>query len=141
MSAPSPRWVLPRAVAVIVTAIIAGALLASCSNTPRAVLNVPFNFVAEFRIPTLDQPSGSSSATVVMCLDTASAVKFETGDAGGGGIGHHRLDRNGTLHEAIGTGGTITYTTPVLQAGCGLLTFGTDCCHVDQYLAIRATKV
>lgn len=141
MSAPGPRRGLTRAVAVIVTAIIAGALLASCSSTPRAVLNVPFNYVAELRIPTLDQPSGSSSATVVMCLDTASAVRLETGEGGEGGIGYYRLDWNGTLHEAIGTGGTITYTTPVLSPGCGLLTFGPDCCHVDQYLAIKATKV
>jgi len=35
----------------------------------------------------------------------------------------------------------ITFTAPVLQPGCGMLTFGVDCCHVDHYLAIQATKV
>lgn len=77
----------------------------------------------------------------VLCLDSASAVKLQTGDGGEGGIGYYRLDWNGTLYTEPGNGSTVTFTTPVLQPGCGLLTFGPDCCHVDQYLAIRATKV
>lgn len=124
--------------AVSVAALVA---LAGCSGAPRAVLNVPGNYVAQLGIPTIEYPSGAPTATVLLCLDTASAVRLETGDGGEGGVGTIRLDWYGTLHQAPSTGDPTTLTTPVLQPGCGLLTFGPDCCHVDQYLAIKATKV
>ena len=46
-----------------------------------------------------------------------------------------------TTYTAVAGGDPVTMTTPVLQPGCGQLTFGVDCCHVDHYLAIKATKV
>ncbi len=130
-----------RRAAALAALLLAGGVLASCTSTPRAVLNVPGNYVADLSVPTLEYPGGAPVATVVMCLDTASAVKLETGAGGEGGIGYYRLDWNGALYSEPGNGSTVTFTTPVLQPGCGLLTFGPDCCHVDHYLAIRATKV
>ncbi len=47
----------------------------------------------------------------------------------------------GTTYSAPSTGDPTSLVTPVLQPGCGLLTFGVDCCHVEHYLAISATKV
>lgn len=133
----STRSVL--AVGAAVTLLAAG--LAGCAAAPRAVLNVPGTYVADLWAPTIDRPSGGPSATVVMCLDEASAVHLATGPGSEGGVGSIHLDWQGTLYSAPGNGETITYTTPVLQPGCGLLTFGVDCCHVDHHLAIRATKV
>jgi hypothetical protein len=128
---------------VLLAILAVGALiaLAGCSGAPRAVLHVPGNYVAELGIPTIEYPSGAPTATVLLCLDTASAVRLETGEGGQGGVGIIRLDWYGTLHQAPSTGDPTSLTTPVLQPGCGLLTFGPDCCRIDQYLAIKATKV
>jgi hypothetical protein len=46
----------------------------------------------------------------------------------------------GTTYATDGSGEPVTPTTPVLDPGCGLLTYGVDCCHVDHYLAIKASK-
>ena len=123
----------------VITLLAAG--VAGCSSSPRAVLNVPGTYRADLWAPTLDQPSGSGYATVLMCLDEESAVHLATGPGSEGGVGTIRLEWAGTVYTAPSVGDTITYTTPVLQPGCGLLTFGVDCCHVDHYLAIEATKV
>ena len=130
-----------RVLAVGLAAVLLAAGLAGCASTPRAVLHVPGTYVADLWAPTIDRPSGGPTATVLMCLDEASAVHLATGAGSEGGVGTIRLDWSGTLYEAPSNGSTITYTTPVLQPGCGLLTFGVDCCHVDHYLAIEATKV
>ncbi len=131
-----------RRAAVAVVAVMALAAVASgCSGAPRAVLNVPGNYVADLWTPTIDYPSGGPFATVLMCLDSASAVHLRTGDGGEGAVGIIRLDWNGAHYEAPATGDPTSLTTPVLQPGCGTLTFGVDCCHVDHYLAIKATKV
>ena len=133
----STRTALAASAAVVLLA----AGLAGCSGAPRAVFNVPGTYVADLWAPTVENPSGGPSATVLMCLDEASAVHLKTGQGSEGGIGTIRLDWQGTLYSAPSNGSTITYTTPVLQPGCGLLTFGVDCCHVDHYLAVEATKV
>lgn len=130
-----------RRVLVAILALGALVALAGCSGAPRAVLNVPGNYVAELGLPTIEYPSGAPTATVLLCLDTASAVRLETGDGGEGSVGIIRLDWYGTLYQAPSTGDPTSLTTPVLQPGCGLLTFGPDCCHIDHYLAIKATKV
>ncbi len=127
------------AAGAVVTLLAAG--VAGCSSSPRAVLNVPGTYVADLWAPTIDRPSGGPTATVLMCLDEASAVHLKTGQGSEGGVGTIRLEWSGTLYAAPSNGDTITYTTPVLQPGCGWLTFGVDCCHVDHYLAIEATKV
>lgn len=126
---------------VALAAVLLGGLFAGCTSTPRAVVDVPFNYVADLWQPTLDDPSGAGSATVLMCLDEPSSVFLETGEGGEGAVGHISVEWAGSRYTAPSTGDPITYTTPVLSAGCGLLSFGPDCCHVDHYLAIRATKV
>jgi len=98
---------------------------------------VPGNYVADLWVPTVD---GSAFASVLMCIDEPSAVFLETGVGGEGRVGVIDLDWDGTEYRATDPSG-VTLTTPVLQPGCGLLTFGPDCCHVDHYLAIQATKV
>lgn len=122
----------------------AATLLAACSpaTTPRAVLNVPGVYVADLWGPDPGTTS-SPNATIIMCLDTPSAVFLETGPGSEGAVGIIKLDWAGTLYQAFNPGGAgaVTLTTPVLQPGCGTLTFGVDCCHVDHYLAIKATKV
>ncbi len=106
------------------------------------MLNVPGNYVADLWAPVLFNPAGTGYAAVLMCLDETSAVFLETGDGSEGAVGLIKLDWAGTLYEAFNSvGGAVTLTTPVLQPGCGTLTFGVDCCHVDHYLAIKATKV
>lgn len=133
------QWSGRAIAAVLVVALTA--LVSGCAAAPRAVLNVPGNYVADLWQPTIDRPDGGPTATVVMCLDTASAVHLATGDGGQGAVGIIRLDWFGTKYQAPATGDPTSLTTPVLQPGCGLLTFGVDCCQVDHYLAIRATKV
>ena len=130
------RLVVGAALVVALPGLVGG-----CSAAPRAVLNVPGNYVADLWQPTIDYPDGGPIATVLMCLDSSSAVHLTTGDGGEGAVGIIRLDWYGTKHEAPSSGDPTSLTTPVLQPGCGLLTFGVDCCHVDHYLAIRATKV
>ncbi len=119
-------------------------LLAGCSpaTTPRAILNVPGVYVADLWGPDPGTTS-SPNATVIMCLDTPSVVLLETGPGGEGDVGIIKLDWAGTLYEVFNPGGwgAVTLTTPVLQPGCGALTFGVDCCHVDHYLSIKASKV
>lgn len=135
--------VRPRRTTLVVAVSLAfvAATLTGCSSTPRSVLNVPGSYVADLWQPTIDWPSGGPTASVLMCLDEESAVHLETGPGSSGGVGSIRLEWAGTTYTAPSNGSTITYTTPVLQPGCGMLTFGVDCCHVDHYLAIQATKV
>jgi hypothetical protein len=126
--------------ASIASALAVGLLLGvlcGCTTTPRAVLNVPGTYVADLWIPTLN---GGAGATVLMCLDEPSAVLLETGDGSEGWVGLIELNWAGTVYREFERT-AVTLTTPVLQPGCGTLTFGPDCCHVDHYLAIRATKV
>lgn len=137
---PSGRTGVRFIVAAAVVVALAG-LVGGCASAPRAVLNVPGNYVADLWQPTIDYPDGAPNATVLMCLDTASAVHLGTGDGGEGSVGVIQLDWNGTRYSAPNAGDPTSLTTPVLQPGCGMLTFGVDCCHVDHYLAIRATKV
>jgi hypothetical protein len=114
-----------------------GGVLASCTTTPQAVMNVPGNYVADLWAPTLN---GGAAATVLMCLDEPSAVLLQTGDGGEGSVGSITLNWAGTTYQ-VSDFDAVTLTTPILQLGCGTLTFGVDCCHVDHYLAIKATKV
>ena len=129
-------------IAVAFTVALLGGVLAACTpaTTPRAVLNVPGTYVADLWGPDPGTTS-SPDATVVMCLDAPSAVFLETGPGSEGAVGTIKLDWAGAHYEAPSFGSAVTLTTPVLQPGCGLLTFGVDCCHVDHYLAIKATKV
>ncbi len=117
-------------------AVIVFGLLAGCVSTPRAVLNVPGSYTADLWDPV----AGGSSASVAMCLDEVSAVHLSEPSTGPG-IGSIKLEWSGVEYSAIDGGNPVTLTTPVLQPGCGLLTFGVDCCHVDHYLTIIATKV
>jgi hypothetical protein len=125
----------------VMVPLAVAALLSGCAAAPRAVLQVPGTYVANLWEPTIDGPYGNAAATVVMCLDTESAVLLETGEGSEGAVGSIRLTWAGVVHESSAFREATTLTTPVLQPGCGLLTFGVDCCHVDHYLAIRATKV
>ena len=137
----STRSPIRRALVGSLAVLAVSAALLGCSSAPRAVLNVPGNYVADLWVPTLDYPNGGPDATVLLCLDEASAILLETGDGGWGAVGSISLDWFGTIHRTNGSGEPVTLTTPVLQPGCGLLTFGVDCCHVDHYLAIKASKV
>lgn len=128
-------------VAAAAATVLLAAGLAGCAGAPRAVLQVPGTYVADLWTPTIEYPTGGPTATVLMCLDEASAVHLATGAGGEGSVGTIRLEWAGALYTEPGNGSAITLTTPVLQPGCGLLTFGVDCCHVDHYLAIEATKV
>ena len=125
---------------VAVVALLVGAGVACAPGTPQAVLNVPGNYVANLWNPPPGYQQGAV-ASVIMCLDSTSAVRLETGDGGQGSVGVIRLEWAGSTYAPVGTGSAITLTTPVLSPGCGTLTFGPDCCHVDNYLAIKATKV
>lgn len=123
----------------VVALLLSGVLVSCTTNPPQAVLNVPGNYVADlWATPELLNPT---EATVLMCMGETSAVRLETGDGGEGAVGSIVLEWAGTTYATQGTGEPVTLTTPVLQPGCGLLTFGVDCCHVDHYLAIKATKV
>ncbi|MCB1257450.1 MAG: hypothetical protein KDB26_10115 [Microthrixaceae bacterium] len=128
--------------AVVIAAVALLSAITSCSAAaPKAVLNVPGEYVANLWEPTLEYPSGGPIATVLMCLDEQSAVLIETGSGGMGSIGSIKLDWGGTVHTVPSTGDPVTMTTPVLEPGCGLLTFGVDCCHVDNFLAVKVSKV
>lgn len=139
----TPRWRRRTAALAVLGAVglLAATALAGCATVPQAVINVPGNYVADLWQPTLDHPSGASSATVLVCLDTPSALLIETGDGGEGSVGAIRLDWAGVQYSEPGTGSAITMTTPVLDPGCGVLWFAPDCCHVDHYLAVKVTKV
>jgi len=127
---------------VVVSAVglLLGALSACTSSSPQAVLNVPGNYVANLWNPPPGIPQGPG-AGVLMCLDEPSAVRLETGDGSQGWVGTIGLTWGDATFQAQNNGSAVTFTTPVLQPGCGVLTFGVDCCHVDNYLAIKATKV
>lgn len=131
---PAPTLIL-GALVLLLSGVIAG-----CStNPPQAILNVPGNYVANlWATPSWQSPL---HATVLMCLDQASAVHLETGDGSEGMVGSIELQWAGTTYSASDQGNPVTLTTPVLQPGCGLLIYGVDCCHVDNFLAIKATKV
>ncbi|MEI2640717.1 MAG: hypothetical protein V9F03_17225 [Microthrixaceae bacterium] len=136
---PASRRHRVAAAALVVAAMM---FAGSCtSSAPQAVLNVPGEYVANLWQPTLDYPSGGPRATVLVCLDSASAVLIETGPSSWGSIGTIDLDWAGTKYHADNNGSAVTMTTPVLAPGCGLLTFGVDCCHVDNFLAVKVTKV
>lgn len=138
-STESPRGRTARMVGVVAIALLLSGFLAGCStNPPQAVLNVPGNYIADLWATPATNPS---NATVLMCLDEASAVFLETGDGSEGYVGSIVLEWAGTTYTEVAGGDPVTMTTPVLQPGCGLLTFGVDCCYVDHYLAIKATKV
>jgi hypothetical protein len=118
------------------SALVAAALAGCAPGSPQALLFVPGNYVAKL--------NGQASATVIMCLDEPSAVLLETGLGGDGLIGKIALDWSGTVHSVTAPGngvGPVTLTTPVLQPGCGTLEFWVDCCHIDDHLAIKASKV
>ena len=130
-----------RLTGTAVNVALAALLLGCAPGTPQAVLNVPGTYVANLLSPPLGYPNGLPYATVLMCLDEPSAVFLETGPGSGGWVGSIELEWSGTVYATSGTGGAVTLTTPVLEPGCGRLEFGVDCCHVDNYLAIQATKV
>ncbi len=122
-----------------VVAVLSVAFAGCTTNPPQAVLNVPGTYVADlWATPEYLDPT---TASVLLCLDETSAVFLETGPGSEGSVGSIELQWAGSTYEASNGGDPVTLTTPVLQAGCGLLTFGVDCCHVDHYLAIKATKV
>lgn len=125
------RWQVPLAALILV----AGA--AGCVGPPpEARLDVPGTYTAN-----LWEPGGYNSARVLMCLDEASAVHLDS-PPGTPGIGFIRLVWSDGIHEEKGLGGeAVELTTPEIPAGCGVLTFGVDCCHVDNFLTIEATKV
>ncbi len=129
-----------RSTLVGLAAAIAAVTLAGCSNTPQAVIHVPGNYVADLWENMKLLPGGATGAAVV-CLDTPSALFFETGEGSEGGVGRITLDWNGTQYQTENVPITVTLTTPVLDPGCGVVTFSPDCCHVDHYLAIKVTKV
>jgi hypothetical protein len=139
----SARVTRTRRLVVALAAVLlgAGASAACAPSTPQAILYVPGNYVADLWNPPVGFSHGGAGATVLMCLDSTSAVHIETGDGGDGWVGSIRLEWAGTAFEAPSTGSATTLTTPVLQPGCGLLHFSVDCCHVDHFLAIKATKV
>lgn len=119
--------------------LLSGVVTGCTDNPPQAVLHVPGNYVANlWTTPDWLDPT---QATVLMCLDQASAVHLETGDGGEGAVGRISLLWAGTTYRAADPYNPVTLTTPVLQPGCGVLIFGVDCCHVDNYLAIKASKV
>lgn len=133
-----------------VSAVVAVVLLlGACATTPGGVphvptdvLHVPGTYVADLWAPSLEYPNGGPNASVLMCLDSASAVHLETGTGSWGAIGYiHLVWSSGESYTASDGGNPVELTTPVLQPGCGTLVFGVDCCHVDHYLAITATKV
>lgn len=129
------RTLILGALVLLLSGVIAG-----CStNPPQAILNVPGNYVANlWATPSWQSPT---HATVLMCLGEASAVHLETGDGGEGSVGSIKLQWAGTTYSTSNQGDPVTLTTPVLQPGCGLLVYGVDCCHIDNFLAIKATKV
>jgi hypothetical protein len=138
MTAPATRprrraRILAAALAVALTGGLLGACTAPNPYIPQAVLNVPGSYTANLWDPVI----GGASATVLLCLDTPSAVELEV--PGGGSI---KLEWAGATYGGNNGGGPFTgYTTPVIQPGCGILNFGVDCCHVDHYLTVTATKV
>ena len=137
-SAVRRRWL--RALLGSSVMVVLGGLLGGCTpgGPPQAVVNVPFNFVANLRdTPTFNFPEGNSFfAQVVVCLDEQSAVLFEEGVGGIADLDSIRLEWNGTEYRGYGT-----LTTPELAPGCGLLTFSQACCTLWPTLAIKGTKV
>ena len=118
-------------------------LLGGCTSTPQAVLNVPGSYTADFT-PSLLNPSGVPSATVLMCLDQASAVRLDFSQGAG-----YKLDWNGVIYSnwfglPYLTAAT-SVTLPVLQPGCATLGFGLTPSFTGQprpwNLTVTATKV
>ena len=139
-STEPPRGRTARMVGVVAIALLVSGFLVGCTtNPPQAVLHVPGNYVAD--LWATPEGLNATKASVLMCLDEESAVFLETGDGSEGYVGSIVLEWAGVTYEALAGGDPVTMTTPVLQPGCGLLTFGVDCCSVDHYLAIKATKV
>lgn len=116
-------------------ALVALVAMVGCvpAPAPEAVLYVPGTYTAN-----LWEPGGSNAATVLMCLDEASAVHLDN-PPGSPGLGIIRLRWSSGEYSASGPD-ALDLTTPLIPAGCGLLTFGVDCCHVDEFLTIRAEK-
>ena len=131
-------WVVGVAAGV---ALLIGLATACTSAVPQAVLNVPGNYVADLWSPPPGYMNGAPGASVLLCLDEPSAVLIQTGDGGQGWIGSIDLEWSGTKYHADNSGSSVTMTTPVLGVGCGSLYFAVDCCHVDNYLAVKVTKV
>ena len=128
---------------VAFTVVLLGGVLAGCASTPRAVLNVPGTYTADLWTPTLQYPQGGPVASVLMCLDEPSAVELFTAPGSMGSLWAISLDWGGTLYDDRDLNDPYSSAyllTPVLQPGCGLLTFTDGCCHVDHYVTIAARK-
>ena len=123
-------------IAVALVGLLFAGVLAGCATAPRAVLNVPGSYTANLWTPTLEYPTGGPTATVLMCLDQQSAVYLD-----GPGVGIIGLDWAGVQYDAPLTGDPTSLTTPVLDPGCGLLTFGVTCCHIVEYLTVTAALI
>lgn len=117
-------------------------LLAACTpQVPQAVLNVPGSATVSFE-PSLVNPNGAPWGTVVMCLDEATAVQLDFSWSVG-----YTLNWQGTQYTSLPDPiGVSSYTTPVLQPGCGTLGVGHTPCYQFCYprpshITITATKV
>lgn len=102
------------------------------------MLNVPGSATVSFE-PSLANPSGWASGTVVMCLDEASAVQLEFSHSGGYSLtwGSDRYVEQFAPSPSI---------TPVLPPGCGMLTVGISPCSLTcepqpNFMTVTATKV
>lgn len=125
--------------AMVATAVIALLVLVTgCApETPGPVLHVPGQYIANMQLPSGEY----APASVTMCLDSQSAVLIETGDGGDSMIGWIELEWKGTTYHVDDGGGPVTMTTPVLDPGCGKLSFFFTCCRVVDRLAVKVTKV
>lgn len=130
-----------RLIAAAAAIALATGLLAGCAGAPSAIINVPGSYTADLWAPTLETPQGRApTKRVLVCLDTESALEFSLTSEGlpyiNGYI--HILDWPGQpeLPENFGP----SYTSPVLQPGCGLVVFGTDCCFIPNFITLTVTK-
>jgi hypothetical protein len=130
---------LRRTTAAGLLTLLLTAILAGCSAVPQAVLNVPFSYTADMcQYPlqggtSMDGGAGClPSASVVVCLDQASALHVSTSaDA-------IRLDWNGTTYPDPSA--TVRdFTTPVLQPGCGQVHFA-YLFHLRHYATVTVQK-
>ena len=143
MTSPPGRSKSPRgrsAVAALFVVLLVAVTSTACApGSPEGILTVPGNYVADLT----NIPGQGPEVKIIMCLDTASAVRLQTGDGGGAWVGRITLEWYGDTYTdmapSIGTSAILT--TPVLLPGCGLLTYFENCCHTPQYLAISAVKV
>ena len=125
--------------AVGVALLLLCGLVAGCANVPRAVLNVPFTYTQNM----CDNPGGGGNsldggtnclpgAVVIVCLDQPSAIHLTTT------ADHFTLVWNGVTYAP---GEYVRdLTTPVLQPGCGDLSFGYSN-HLYHYATVTAEKV